>query len=95
MMHVAVLEVHLDMPGVRSLKEKRGIVKSVLERVRNRFQVAVAEVAHQDQWQSAGLGFAAIGNDVAVLQSRLQKVVQFIENGPAGIIVDYQVEFLA
>ena len=94
-MRVVVMELRLDMPGVRSLKEKRSIVKSVLERVRNRFQVAVAEVDHQDHWQTAGLGFAAIGNDVAVLQSRMQKVLQFIEADATGVVVDFQVEFLA
>lgn len=94
-MRVVVMELRLDMPGVRSLKEKRGIVKSVLERVRNRFQVAVAEVAHQGHWQTAGLGFAAIGNDATVLQSRIQKVVQFIESDAAGVVVDFRVEFLA
>ncbi|MEO5364395.1 MAG: DUF503 domain-containing protein [Magnetococcus sp. DMHC-8] len=95
MMRVAVMALRLDLPGTRSLKEKRGVVKGVLERVRNRFQVAVAEVDHQDHWQTAGLGFAAVGNDVAVLQSRLQKVAQFIETEAAGVVVDFRVEFLA
>ncbi|MBF0160923.1 MAG: DUF503 domain-containing protein [Magnetococcales bacterium] len=96
MLHVAVLEVRLDLPGVRSLKEKRGIVKSLLERLRHRFQVAVAEVAHQDHWQTAGLGVAAIGNDVAVLQGWMQKVVQFIETDGSGVVVvDFRLEFLA
>ncbi|MEO5353681.1 MAG: DUF503 domain-containing protein [Magnetococcus sp. XQGC-1] len=94
-MRVVVMELRLDMPGVHSLKEKRGIVKSVLERVRNRFQVAVAEVEHQDHWQSATLGFAAVGNEVAVLQSRMQKVAQFIDAEAAGVVVDFRVEFLA
>lgn len=94
-MRVVVMEVRLDVPGVRSLKEKRGIVKSVLERIRNRFQVAAAEVAHQDHWQTAGLGFAAVGNDAAVLQGRMQKVVQFMETNAAGVVVDFRVEFLA
>ncbi|MBF0460812.1 MAG: DUF503 domain-containing protein [Magnetococcales bacterium] len=94
-MHVAVLELRLDLPGIRSLKEKRSIVKSILERVRNRFQVAVVEVAHQDHWQTAGLGFATLGNDVAVLQGQLQKIVQFIETDAASVVVDFRVEFLA
>ena len=94
-MHVAVMEVQLSLPGVRSLKEKRGIVKSLLARVQQRFHVAVAEVAHQDRWQMAGLGFSAIGNDVAVLQRRMHKVELFIESGTMGGIVDFRVEFLA
>lgn len=95
MIHVAVLSVRLDIPGVHSLKEKRSIVKRLLGRVQSRFHVAVAEVAHQDHWQTAGLGFAAIGNDVAVLQSCMQKVADFIQADAEGVVVDFQVEFLA
>lgn len=94
-MHVVTMAVRLDLPGVHSLKEKRGIVKSLLERVRNRFHMAVAEVGHQDHWQTATLGFAAVGNEVGVLQSRMQKVVHFIEADAAGVVVDFRVEFLA
>ncbi|MBF0186078.1 MAG: DUF503 family protein, partial [Magnetococcales bacterium] len=46
-------------------------------------------------WQTAGLGFAAVGNEVAVLQSRMQKVVDYITSDAAGVVVDLQVEFLA
>ena len=88
------MELRLDLPGIRSLKQKRGIVKSLLERIRNRFQVAAAEVVHQDRWGTAGLGFAVVGNDVAVLQSQLQKVVDFIASDGRGVLVDYRVEIL-
>ena len=93
-MHVGIMELRLDLPGVHSLKEKRGIVKGLLERIRNRFQVAVAEVAHQDRWGTAGLGFASVGNEVAMLQSRLRKVAQFIETDGRGVMVDFRVEIL-
>ncbi|MEO5338940.1 MAG: DUF503 domain-containing protein [Magnetococcus sp. MYC-9] len=94
MMRVVVMELQLNLPGSHSLKEKRGVVKSLLDRVRQRFQLAVAEVSHQDHWQMAGLGFAAIGNEVAPLQGRMQKVIDFIESDASGVVVDYRVEFL-
>ncbi|MBF0584094.1 MAG: DUF503 domain-containing protein [Magnetococcales bacterium] len=95
MIHVAVLSVRLDLPGVHSLKQKRGIIKGLLARVQNRFQLAVAEVGQQDVWQTADLAFAAVGNEVAVLQSRMQKVAEFIETDAEGVVVDFRVEFLA
>lgn len=94
-MRIGILELHLDLPGLHSLKEKRGIIKTLLNRVRNDFQVAAAEVAHQDLWQSAGLGFAAIGNDAAALQSRLHKVVNAIEAGGYGVVVDFRIDVIA
>ncbi|NGZ05741.1 MAG: DUF503 domain-containing protein [Magnetococcales bacterium] len=93
-LHVGVLEVRLALPGVRSLKEKRGLIKGLVERIRHRFEVAGAEVEVMDRWDEAGLGFAAIGNAVAVVQGRLQKVVNFIETDGAGILVDYRVEIV-
>ncbi|MBF0125715.1 MAG: DUF503 domain-containing protein [Magnetococcales bacterium] len=95
MMRVGVLEVRLELPGVRSLKEKRSVVKGLLERIRHRFQVAAAEVDEMERTDRAGLGFSAVGNEVGVLQSRLQKVVSFIDTSGEGVLSDYRVEMLA
>lgn len=62
-MHVAALEIELHIPQSHSLKEKRAVVKPILEGVRHRFPVAAAEVAFQDKWQRCTLGFAAVGSD--------------------------------
>ncbi|MBF0176631.1 MAG: DUF503 domain-containing protein [Magnetococcales bacterium] len=86
--------MRLHLPGVHSLKEKRGIIKGLLARVQQRFAVAVAEVEHQDVWQSAGLGMAAVGNDAALLQSRLRKVVQFIERSGQVVVADFRVDVI-
>ncbi|MBF0588665.1 MAG: DUF503 domain-containing protein [Magnetococcales bacterium] len=91
---VGLLEVRLDLPGLRSLKEKRGGVKGLLERIRHRFQVSAAEVGALDQWQTAHLGFALVGNETAHVQSRLQKVVAFIEDNGPGHLVDYRLEMV-
>lgn len=95
MMRVAVLEMTLSLPGVGSLKEKRGVVKSLVERARQRFQVAAAEVDHLDYWQSAGLGFAAVGNDAAVLQSRLSKVADMVAGDGRAVLLDYRIEVIS
>jgi uncharacterized protein YlxP (DUF503 family) len=94
-MHVVAMAVRLDLPGVFSLKAKRGIIKGLLQRIQHRFAVATAEVEHLDHWQTAGLAFVAVGNEVAVLQSRMQKVLDYIEGDGAGIVVDIRVEFLS
>ncbi|MBF0455183.1 MAG: DUF503 domain-containing protein [Magnetococcales bacterium] len=94
MMHVGVLEIYLDLGSLRSLKEKRGIIKGLLQKIRLRFEVAAAEVAEQNSIRSSGLGFSAVGNDAAVLQSRLRKIVNFIEVDGRAVIGDFRVEIL-
>ena len=59
-MHVGVSRVELHIPQARSLKEKRAAIKPIVEGLRHRFHVAVAEVAYQDKWQRAMIGFAVV-----------------------------------
>lgn len=95
MMRIGILEVRLELPGVRSLKEKRSVIKGLLEKIRHRFQVSAAEVDSMEQTDGAGLGFATVGNEVGILQSRLQKVVSYIETSGQGVMADYRVEILS
>ena len=73
----AAVEVHIH--GSRSLKEKRGVVRSITQRVRNRFNLAVSEVGEQDRWQTALLGLAAAGAEPGPVRRVLEKAVEFIE----------------
>nr|CRH07744.1 conserved protein of unknown function [Candidatus Magnetococcus massalia] len=94
-MFIGVLEAQLDLPGVHSLKQKRGLIKGLLQRIHKKHHAAVAEVAHQDQWQSAGVGCALVGNEPAALQRRLQKILDSIEDDSAGVVlVDYQTDII-
>jgi uncharacterized protein len=93
-MQVGTLEIYLDLGALCSLKEKRGVIKGLLQRIRQRFEVAAAEVGEQDAIRSAGLGFSVVGNDASVLQSRLQKIVNFIEMDGTVVIVDFRVDIL-
>lgn len=93
-MFVATCVIALNLDGVTSLKQKRSIVKSLIARLRNEFNLSVAEVDGQDAWQSAVLGMAAVGNDKAYLHGLLQKSIGWIEqNRPDVPIEDYSIEF--
>ncbi len=76
-MFIYCLEIHLSLPS-RSLKEKRGIVKSILGRVRNRFNVACAEVDRQDNASVAELGFVTVSPDKLMARSVLERVENWI-----------------
>lgn len=79
-MFIFALELHLSLPA-SSLKEKRGIVKSVLGRCRNRFNVSCAEVDRQDACSVAVLGFVTVSPDKTVARSTLERVEDWIYNG--------------
>ena len=88
----AVYDLHL--PGCRSLKEKRMVVRSLKARVRNQFEVSAAEVADQDLLQRASLGVAAVGPDQEPLDALLQNILSFVESHLDGQILDYRNEFI-
>ena len=91
-MIVAVARLILIIHDNNSLKGKRKVVRSLIEKVRHRFDAAIAEVEDQDKWQKAQLGVALVGNDAKLLESRLSQIMQFVENQHLAEIVDSQVE---
>jgi hypothetical protein len=93
-MVVGVCTIRLRLIENRSLKGKRRVVKTIVDRVRARFNVSIAEVDHQDLWQSAGLGVAVVSNDRAYVHSILTSVVDFIDDLHLGELVDYQIEII-
>jgi uncharacterized protein YlxP (DUF503 family) len=90
---VGLLNVELHIPGARSLKEKRMILRSVKDRLKA-LNVAVAEVEHQDLWQRAALGIVAVSNSSAAVDRALAEVVDAIERTEPGLITRTGVEFL-
>lgn len=79
-MFIFCSELHLALPSF-SLKEKRGIVKSVLARARNRFNLACAEVDRQDNCRVAVLGFVTVSPDKAIARSTLERLEDWLYDG--------------
>lgn len=86
-MFIATGTIKIHLPWVHSLKEKRMVVKSLLAKVRNQFNVSAAEVEEQDLHQIAVLGFAGIAGDRAQADSILEQVFNFIESNTEGEVV--------
>jgi uncharacterized protein YlxP (DUF503 family) len=78
-MVVGVLKLNLLIPENHSIKGKRGVLKRIQARVANRFNVSVTECDHQDLWQSAILGFGAVGSSRVVVEATLQRVIEFVD----------------
>jgi uncharacterized protein len=92
-MIVGLLSVELYIPHSQSLKDKRMVLRSIKDRLK-KFNVAVAEVAHQDVWQRAGLGIVAISTTTEHVDKELAAVADEIERVEPGLITRTEVEFL-
>jgi uncharacterized protein YlxP (DUF503 family) len=93
-MIVAAARIILHIPENASLKGKRQVVRSLIEKVRHRFGVAIAEVDGQELWQRAEIGLAVVGNDEKLLSKRVDQVLHFMENQHLAEIIDSHLELV-
>jgi len=93
-MVVGVLTLDIHLPYAHSLKDKRQALRKLKERLRARFNVAVAELDHQDTWQRATVGVVSVSNETVALTQLLQDVSAESERILGGDLVDTHVEFL-
>jgi uncharacterized protein YlxP (DUF503 family) len=91
-MIVGSLRVRLLLREARSLKDKRQVVQSIKDRLRNRFNVSVAEVESQDQRQLAVLGLAMVGSEAGPVRTALEQIVQALRAHPIAEFVDHELE---
>ncbi|MEM9954227.1 MAG: DUF503 domain-containing protein [Chloroflexota bacterium] len=92
---IGFCEIELYLPGVVSLKQKRGILKSMLTKMRNKFNVANAEVGNNDSWQSAIIGVTTVSNSTKRLHQTIQNVMKWIESTyPDAMIIKHDTEIL-
>jgi len=90
---LATLTIHLHLPACTSLKEKRGRIKPLIARLHREFNVSVAEMDLQDQWQEAIIACAMVGNERGYVESALQNVAKWVEgNWTDGDVIEQRVE---
>jgi uncharacterized protein YlxP (DUF503 family) len=92
-MVVAVLHVEMHIPYAQSLKDKRMVLRRVKDRLQ-KFNVAVAEVEHQDLWQRAALGIVAVSTTDDHLERELAAAADEIERVEPGLVTRTEIEFL-
>jgi uncharacterized protein YlxP (DUF503 family) len=93
-MFVGVLRLSFHLPGARSLKDKRQVVRSFRDRVRARLDVSIAEVEHVDLHQRATFGVAVVSNDATVCDELLASVASMAGNVRDAVLVDRSTEIL-
>ena len=87
-MIIGTLTIKLYAPWVSSLKEKRMVVKSIIAKTRNKFNVSIAEVAEQDTLQTVLLGIAGVAGSVRQADSILDQVIQFVEDNSEAEVLE-------
>ncbi len=90
-MHVGCCSIKFFLHGNSSLKGKRRIIRTLKDRLKNNFNVSVAEIGYQDVWQSLHMGIVAVNSDSKYLEGQMSKVVDAIENMHLAEITDCQV----
>lgn len=91
-MMIGVASIKLHSPWVHSLKEKRMVVKSIISKVQNKFNISIAEVDEQDRHQTIIIGIACVAGTVALANSTIDTVIRFTEENTDAEILDIQRE---
>ena len=92
---VGLCTIDLQLPESGSLKSKRQTLQSIVARVRQQFNVSVAEVEHQDSWQLATLAMTCVSTDGAYIHGLFERAVRYVAEGPfAVVLLDYEIELL-
>lgn len=92
--YVAVAHLELHVPEARSLKAKRGPVRSLVEKIRNRHKVLVIEVDHQDLYQRARLAICALSSSHVDAEARLQRVEATVNSSWSGHILSWEIDVI-
>ena len=92
--HAVALRFDLHVPASRSLKAKRAAIRPVVEGLRHRFKVSVAEVDHQNQWQRASIGVALVDGSMSHLQEVMASVERFVAAAPDLELLDTETAWL-
>ena len=87
---IMIFRVH----DCRSLKAKRSVVKALISRIRNHFNASVAEVGANDIYQRAEIGFALAGSDQKVINAKMDKMLNFVEDQGLAELIDSEIEII-
>ncbi|MCP4582979.1 MAG: DUF503 domain-containing protein [candidate division Zixibacteria bacterium] len=93
-MIIGVVRFGLHLPGAGSLKDKRRILLSLKDRIKNKFNVSVAELEDNELWQKSVIGVAVISNDKKHANAVLTKTTNLVESHPEIVVSEIQMEWL-
>ncbi|HOC68331.1 MAG: hypothetical protein BWX80_00847 [Candidatus Hydrogenedentes bacterium ADurb.Bin101] len=93
-MTIGLLQLDLLLPEANSLKDKRRVLKSLKDRLHNRFNCSVAETEYQDTWRRSRIAVCVVGGETAHVNSQLSSIVAYVEGNGGAVLADYRIEML-
>lgn len=90
-MLIGICKINLYFSNSHSLKDKRNILKSIKTRIRNHYNVSVAEIDNHDLWKNAILGIVCVGNDKKYLNKMLNEIILFLEKQNESQLINYEI----
>ena len=93
-MHIGSATFYLSIPWAKSLKDKRQCVKSITERMKNKFNISVAELGENDSHNTAYLGFVCLSSSKTHAETMLSRVLDFVENNTEAEVYGIEIEIL-
>ncbi|TWT28197.1 DUF503 domain-containing protein [Planomicrobium sp. CPCC 101110] len=91
---IVYMECEFIIPTAHSLKEKRAVLKSMLTRSKQRFNVSAAEVDHQNVWQRTRIAFVTVSSSKEMADKEMEQVLQYLESNPEWECLEIQKEYL-
>lgn len=93
-MKIASMRLELYIPGAESLKDKRRVIKSLIEKSRNKYNISIAEVDELDIWRKSVIAVAMISNDYSLVEKVFQQIINYIDTIYELELLDHQIEYL-
>jgi uncharacterized protein len=93
-MRIGVMTLEIEIPGNQSLKGKRSVIRSLKDRIRNGFNVSIAEVEAQDEWQRAVLGIVCVGAEQKVLNGQLNRIRDLVDCVSRVELLNCEIDFI-
>uniref|UniRef100_A0A7C3J6X2 DUF503 domain-containing protein n=1 Tax=candidate division WOR-3 bacterium TaxID=2052148 RepID=A0A7C3J6X2_UNCW3 len=91
-MKITALRIELFIKESQSLKDKRRVIKSLIERIKNRYNVSIAEVGDNDSYKKSTIGLALVSNDVKFNDRQVKEILDFIDANPLVMIIKSETE---
>lgn len=93
-MIIGICRIEMLIYDSNSLKEKRQVIKSVIERIKHRYNVSIAEEDKHDTWNIGVIGMAVIGNDSKFIDKTIMKIIDFIDGDHRVEIIEQEIEIM-
>ncbi len=93
-MVIGICRIEMFFPNLQSLKDKRRVLKSILAKLRQKYNVSIAEIDDHEKWQKTTLAAACVSNDSGFVNRILDRIVKELENEKEGYLIGYKVEII-